>query len=111
MAERDPRPSLAITLGDVAGIGPEVIARAWTEPAVHACCRAVVVGHPEVVRRAVELVRSSEPKRPAVEVAEVQSPAELASTARLIPCLATGADQVLDGMAAGGQIGHLKSAT
>lgn len=43
-------------MGDPAGVGPEVIARAWSEPAVHELVRPLVVGHPEVLRRAAELV-------------------------------------------------------
>ena len=33
------RPPVALTMGDVAGIGPEVIARAWSDPALHRLCR------------------------------------------------------------------------
>jgi 4-hydroxy-L-threonine phosphate dehydrogenase PdxA len=51
-----PSPRIALTLGDVAGIGPEVVVRAWNETALHDWCRPVVVGHPDVVRRAVRLV-------------------------------------------------------
>lgn len=50
-------PRIALTLGDVAGIGPEVIVRALGEASVQRSCRPVVVGHPEVVRRAVQLVK------------------------------------------------------
>jgi 4-hydroxythreonine-4-phosphate dehydrogenase len=39
-----PLPKLLITLGDVAGIGPEIVAKAW--PALQGHCRPVVVGHP-----------------------------------------------------------------
>lgn len=46
-------PTIALTLGDVAGIGPEVALRACADPRVAAACRAVIVGHPEVVRRAI----------------------------------------------------------
>jgi 4-hydroxythreonine-4-phosphate dehydrogenase len=40
-------------MGDVAGIGPEVISRAWNDPRLLTWCRPVVVGHPEVLRRAI----------------------------------------------------------
>ncbi len=50
------KPLLAVTMGDAAGIGPEVIARAWAERRVHEHCRPVVLGHPEVLRQAMELV-------------------------------------------------------
>lgn len=47
-------PLLAITLGDVAGIGPEVTVRALADPRVRAECRAVIVGNAKVVRRAIQ---------------------------------------------------------
>lgn len=37
-------PRLLVTLGDVAGIGPEVLVKAWTDPVLHQLCRPVVVG-------------------------------------------------------------------
>ena len=43
-------PRLLITQGDVAGIGPEIIAKAW--PELVQCCRPIVVGDPEHQRRA-----------------------------------------------------------
>ena len=51
-------PPHALTLGDVAGIGPEVVARSLLDERLTACCRPVVVGHPEVLRRALALIRS-----------------------------------------------------
>ena len=47
-------PRLLITLGDVAGIGPEIVARAW--PQLFAHCRPVVVGDPGWLRRGLDLV-------------------------------------------------------
>ena len=55
MAETN-KPILALTMGDPAGVGPEVIARAWGDPQVHDRVRAVVVGHPDVMLRAAKLV-------------------------------------------------------
>lgn len=45
------RPRLAITMGDPAGIGPELCLRALTDPAVLACCVPVVVGDWGVLAR------------------------------------------------------------
>lgn len=42
-------------MGDPAGVGPEVIAAVWSNPRVACATRPVVVGDPEVLRRAVEL--------------------------------------------------------
>ena len=53
-----PLPRIALTLGDVAGIGPEVVARALLDERLTACCRPFVVGHPEVLRRALTLIKS-----------------------------------------------------
>lgn len=50
------KPLLAITMGDPAGVGPETIARAWCDPAMHEICRAVVIGNSAVMKRAAELV-------------------------------------------------------
>jgi 4-hydroxythreonine-4-phosphate dehydrogenase len=48
----DSRPRLAITLGDVAGIGPEIIVRALTEGGLTSFCRPLIVGHPKWLLRA-----------------------------------------------------------
>ena len=43
-------------MGDPAGIGPEVIVRAWADPQVHEHVRPLVIGHPDVLHRAAKLV-------------------------------------------------------
>ena len=45
-------------MGDPAGVGPEIIARAAAEPAVRAMCRPVVIGAAEPMREALALVGS-----------------------------------------------------
>lgn len=58
-------PRVAVTLGDPAGIGPEVVARALLSPAVQAACRPVVYGTPEVLDEALKLVaRAAQPGQP-----------------------------------------------
>jgi 4-hydroxythreonine-4-phosphate dehydrogenase len=49
-------PRLLITMGDVAGVGPEIIAKAW--PELCALCVPVVVGDPNWLRRALDLIGS-----------------------------------------------------
>jgi 4-hydroxythreonine-4-phosphate dehydrogenase len=51
-AGADKRPVVAITLGDVAGIGPEVTVGALVDPRVRELCRPVVVGDADVLRHA-----------------------------------------------------------
>jgi 4-hydroxythreonine-4-phosphate dehydrogenase len=83
------KPLLAITMGDPAGIGPEVILRAWATEAVHACSRPIVLGHAEILRRAARLVVAD------CEVVEMSSLASLGNLAvgpNRIPCLQCVAD-------------------
>ncbi len=55
------RPILAVTLGDPAGTGPELLARALADPAVRTVCRPVVVGDAGVLRAAAAIVGSPVP--------------------------------------------------
>jgi 4-hydroxythreonine-4-phosphate dehydrogenase len=50
-------PLLAFTLGDVAGIGPEIIVRGWA--GLCDLCRPVVAGDAAILRRAMELVHGN----------------------------------------------------
>jgi 4-hydroxythreonine-4-phosphate dehydrogenase len=59
MSSESDRPVVAITMGDPAGIGPEVVIKALSEPSVYQVCRPLVVGDLEVLRRARDLVGSS----------------------------------------------------
>jgi 4-hydroxythreonine-4-phosphate dehydrogenase len=83
---------LLITLGDVAGIGPEIVARAWTD--LLPLCRPAIVGDPLWLRRGLELIGS--PAR----VCVIEHPAEAQPKADVLPCLA-GSDQDLHGVEPG----------
>ncbi|MEO6434506.1 MAG: 4-hydroxythreonine-4-phosphate dehydrogenase PdxA [Tepidisphaeraceae bacterium] len=48
------RPILGISMGDPAGIGPEIIAKALSRPRVHAICRPLVIGDASVMRNATK---------------------------------------------------------
>jgi 4-hydroxythreonine-4-phosphate dehydrogenase len=43
------KPRIAITLGDPAGIGPEVVFAALRDARVHAACDPIVVGDPQII--------------------------------------------------------------
>src|SRR5689334_17589849 len=47
------RPILGISMGDPAGIGPEIIAKALSRPIVHQLCRPIVIGDASVIRKAI----------------------------------------------------------
>jgi 4-hydroxythreonine-4-phosphate dehydrogenase len=76
------KPLIALTMGDPAGIGPETIAAAWASRDLHAHCRAVVVGHPLVMKRAVQLVGTG------AQVIPVDTVSEVAASVQTLPCLA-----------------------
>ena len=78
---------IAITLGDPAGIGPEIIAKAFRDaPAVtHGC---FVVGDVAVLRRAAQLISAGQPPLP---VALIEAPVEaLHLPPRCLPVLQVG---------------------
>jgi len=83
------KPTVALTMGHPAGVGPEIIVGAWDETVVHEWCRPVVVGHPTILRRAVDLWRTR------TEVVEIDSPEGAEPAPGLIPCIACGSDDVL----------------
>jgi 4-hydroxythreonine-4-phosphate dehydrogenase len=76
-------PLVGLTMGDVAGIGPEVIVRAWIDPALHALARPLVIGDPGMLRRAQGIVARAD----ALNVQVVASPEGAMPTLTTIPCL------------------------
>ncbi len=78
---RDDRPLVALTMGDVAGVGPEVIARAWGESPLRTLARPFVIGSRPVLERAlacVGVLASVEP---------IARPEDAHPSARVIPLL------------------------
>jgi 4-hydroxythreonine-4-phosphate dehydrogenase len=53
------KPLLGITMGDPAGIGPEVIVKALSRPVVRRLCRPLVIGSAEVLAATVHSLKSS----------------------------------------------------
>jgi 4-hydroxythreonine-4-phosphate dehydrogenase len=85
-------PRLLITMGDVAGIGPEIIVKAW--PELCTLGRPVVVGDAGWLRRAIELAKA--PAR----VAVIRCVNEQEPKSDVIPCL-VASEQDLSGVEAG----------
>ena len=59
-----PRPRIAITMGDAAGVGPEVIMKALAHPEVYSECRPLVVGDARRLERACGIVGAQLQVRP-----------------------------------------------
>lgn len=87
---KSPKPLIAVTMGDPAGVGPEIIVGAWSETVVHEWCRPLVVGHPEILRRAVRLWQTG------IEVVEIETPEQAQPSPDVIPCIACGSAEALD---------------
>ncbi len=98
MNTSDRLPWIAVTMGDAAGIGPEVSVRAWLEPGIHRRCQPFAVGHAEVFRRQVRALDAP------LEVVEVRSAEEAVevltsrppSDPRSLVCLTCCEDEILD---------------
>jgi 4-hydroxythreonine-4-phosphate dehydrogenase len=74
-------PRIGITMGDPAGVGPEIIARALARPEVAKACRAVVIGDRSVMQAALDLLRSP------LRLAPVARPADATFSPGTIECL------------------------
>jgi 4-hydroxythreonine-4-phosphate dehydrogenase len=64
------RPIVAVTMGDPAGVGPEIIVRACAEGAVADRSRPVVIGAASVMREAIALVAAPLELHPVARVAD-----------------------------------------
>ncbi len=58
------RPTIAVTSGDPAGVGPEVVLKALARREVRDCCRPLVIGDAGVMTRAAALI----PNPPALHI-------------------------------------------
>ena len=61
---KDNRPIIGITIGDPAGVGPEIVAKALSEKSVYQASRPLVIGDYEVMRKACEIVGSTATLQP-----------------------------------------------
>ena len=80
-------------MGDPAGVGPEVIVKAWQDPRVHEASRPVVFGHPAMLQKAVTLVGAAQK---VIEVADLVQVAELSNGPEALLCFPIGHDEVLE---------------
>jgi len=100
------RPRVALTIGDPAGVGPEIIVNAWSHPVVHQLCRPLVIGPPEFLRRAAALCHAP------VTIQEIAQPEDAEPTTTVIPCLSVGREDLLhvrvrEVDARGGEVAYL----
>ncbi len=66
------KPIIAITMGDPAGIGPEITMKAIVSPEIQDVCRAMIIGDARVARKALREARINLPSRVVTSVREAQ---------------------------------------
>ena len=74
-------PIIAITMGDPAGVGPEIIVKALASPEIYDIGRPVVIGDAARLRRAAEICHLD------VEVKVVEGPEEALYLHGVIDCI------------------------
>lgn len=73
------KPRILITLGDVAGIGPEIAVRAWPELVARAA--PVIIGDPLWIERGLAVAKLS------AHIQSIEHPSEATPSPTTIPCL------------------------
>jgi len=56
---KDPRPLIAVTMGDPAGIGPEICIKALSLLEIQRICRPVIIGDSKVIKNATKFSKTS----------------------------------------------------
>jgi 4-hydroxythreonine-4-phosphate dehydrogenase len=77
-------PLIAVTMGDPAGIGPEIVAKTFADPGFRDENRALVVGDPAILGRAAKLLELP------LRVNEISEPGEAAFEPGAVDVLAVG---------------------
>ena len=66
------RPIIAITMGDAAGIGPEIIVKVLQLKQIYSLCCPLVIGEGNIMKEAIKLVKSPLKLRPMKTIAELK---------------------------------------
>jgi 4-hydroxythreonine-4-phosphate dehydrogenase len=66
------RPIIAITMGDAAGIGPEIIVKALQLKEIYSICCPLVVGEGDIMQETIKLVNSPLKLHPVKTIAELK---------------------------------------
>ena len=80
-------------MGDPTGVGPEVIVGAWSDPQIHEATKPIVVGHPEILCRAAQLLNR---KLTVVELSASTPLSEVVSNPQVLSCVQACDDDVLN---------------
>ena len=72
MAVEKNKPILGITMGDPAGVGPEISVKALQTEIVYEMCRPLIIGDAAVIERAAEVVAAKTAVRPIAQISEAR---------------------------------------
>src|SRR5512137_1599183 len=64
------RPVIGITMGDAAGVGPEIIVKALMDKKIYGLCRPVIIGDGHAMEKAAAIVKAPVTVRRIGNVAE-----------------------------------------
>ncbi len=67
------KPVLGITMGDAAGIGPEVIVKALADKRIYELAHPIVIGDKKIMQRALDIVKSDLQLRTVQDINNLQS--------------------------------------
>lgn len=94
-------PRIALTLGDPAGVGPELAAKILCSPGITEQCEIVVVGDPGLLQRAFDLIGKKSKTRIETIALSDALPSKAQRGAYLFEALKEGVEQCLSGQADG----------
>ncbi len=78
MAPDVSKPKIGVTMGDAAGIGPEIIVKALACKSIYSVCQPIVIGSPDIFREAI--VRFTPPDVPQLKLNIIETPAQAMAT-------------------------------
>lgn len=81
IAHMTDRPVIGITMGDAAGVGPEIIVKSLTHDEVYRQCRPLVIGDAARLRDAASRIGS------AIEIRAIKTPDQAGFTPGIIDCI------------------------
>ncbi len=81
-------PCIGITMGDPAGVGPEIIARALGDPSLYRWCRPVVLGDAAVLAETLSRLREKGGMAEALTINAISAPSEAAGTPGVLDLMA-----------------------
>ena len=78
------RPKIGLTMGDAAGIGPEIILKALAHKSVYSMCQPIVIGSPAILQEACQFIS---PGAPPLKFNIIKTPMQASATHRTIDVL------------------------